>query len=49
LDPQLASEIEQAFEQDTERCVEIHLEDWRRRSIGQRAFERVSGLLGEQY
>ena len=49
LDPQLAYDLEQAFQRDMERAVEIDKEEWRRRGLAQRALERVSGLLSEQY
>lgn len=49
LDKKLAGQIEKAFLADLEKSREIKLKEWRRRSIGARALERVSGLFAEQY
>lgn len=48
-DPQLASSIETALAADFERCEEIRLDRWRRRSRFQRMLERLALVLIEQY
>jgi cardiolipin synthase len=49
LDEPFARDLESAFEADLKRAHEIDADAWRKRSIGARALERVSGFFGEQY
>jgi cardiolipin synthase len=48
-DEAFARELETTFERDLERAVEIDADEWRRRGLGKRAIERVSGVFSEQY
>jgi len=48
-DPELARTLEQALEADFARSREIVLDEWRRRPLWQRAFERLAKVLAEQY
>jgi cardiolipin synthase len=47
-DRDFARAIEQGLEDDYRRSREIRLEEWRKRSLSQRAFERVAKALIEQ-
>jgi len=44
-----ASSVEEGLLADYGRCREIRLEEWRKRSILRRGFERVAKALIEQY
>ncbi len=48
-DPDFARAIEEGVMADLARSREIHLEEWRKRSIFQRGFERCAKALIEQY
>jgi cardiolipin synthase len=48
-DPDFARAIEEGVVADLARSREIHLEEWRKRSIFQRGFERCAKALIEQY
>jgi cardiolipin synthase len=48
-DPDFARAIEEGVVADLTRSREIHLEEWRKRSIFQRGFERCAKALIEQY
>jgi len=48
-DPRLARAIEDGVTADYARSKEIKLEEWRKRSIVQRGFERLAKALIEQY
>jgi cardiolipin synthase len=48
-DPRLARAIEDGVTADYARSKEIKLEEWRKRSIMQRGFERLAKALIEQY
>jgi cardiolipin synthase len=48
LDKATAAELKRAFQQDLRHCRELELEQWRRRPIYDRAFERFAYLLHEQ-
>jgi cardiolipin synthase A/B len=48
-DPDFARAIEEGMTEDLKRSREIHLEEWRKRSIFQRGFERCAKALIEQY
>jgi cardiolipin synthase A/B len=48
LDARVAAELKAAFQQDLLRCRELELEQWRRRPVYDRAYERFAYLLHEQ-
>jgi cardiolipin synthase len=48
FDPQLITELEEAFEQDLLVCSRVSIETWRRRGLFTRANEVVASLLQEQ-
>ena len=48
LDAGIAAELKRAFNQDLRHCHELKLEEWRRRPVFDRAFERVAYLVHEQ-
>lgn len=48
LDAGIAAELKAAFNQDLRHCHELKLEEWRRRPVFDRAFERVAYLVHEQ-
>ncbi|MFL5401475.1 MAG: phospholipase D-like domain-containing protein [Gemmatimonadales bacterium] len=48
-DPDFAAAIEQGLTEDFTRSREIRLEEWRRRSLRRRIFERAAKALIEQY
>lgn len=48
LDAGLAAELKAAFNQDLRHCQEVKLEQWRRRPVLDRAYERFAYLLHEQ-
>lgn len=48
LDAGVAAELKAAFNEDLRRCHELRLEEWRRRPLFDRAFERVAYLVHEQ-
>lgn len=48
LDARLASELEAAFVADLARAVQIHLPQWRQRSIFKRLLERAVRVLDQQ-
>ena len=48
LDARVAAELKAAFQQDLRHCRELKLEQWRRRPVYDRAYERFAYLLHEQ-
>ena len=48
LDTGIAAELKAAFNEDLRRCHELKLEQWRRRPVFDRAYERFAYLLHEQ-
>lgn len=48
LDARAAAELKAAFQHDLRHCRELELEDWRRRPLYARAYERFAYLLHEQ-
>jgi cardiolipin synthase A/B len=48
LDARIAAELKAAFKQDLRHCRELKIEEWRRRPVFDRAFERFAYLLHEQ-
>lgn len=48
LDAGIAAQLKAAFNKDLRRCRELKLEEWRRRPLFDRAFERVAYLVHEQ-
>ena len=48
LDAGIAAELKAAFNEDLRRCHELKLEQWRRRPVFDRAYERFAYLLHEQ-
>jgi cardiolipin synthase A/B len=48
LDAGVAAELKAAFKQDLRRCRELKLEEWQRRPVFDRAYERFAYLLHEQ-
>jgi cardiolipin synthase A/B len=48
LDAGVAAELKAAFARDLRHCRELKLEQWRRRPVYDRAFERFAYLLHEQ-
>jgi cardiolipin synthase len=48
LDAGIAAELKQAFSRDLTRCRELELEQWRRRPVYDRVYERFAYLLHEQ-
>jgi len=48
-DPDFAQAVERGLKEDYSRSREIRLEEWRRRSLGKRAFEWAAKGLIEQY
>lgn len=48
LDTGIAAELKAAFNEDLRHCHELKLEQWRRRPVFDRAFERVAYLVHEQ-
>ena len=48
LDAGVAAELKAAFKQDLRHCRELKLEQWRRRPVFDRAYERFAYLLHEQ-
>jgi cardiolipin synthase len=48
LDAGIAAELKAAFNQDLRHCQELKLEQWRRRPVFDRAYERFAYLLHEQ-
>jgi cardiolipin synthase A/B len=48
LDASIAAELKAAFKQDLRHCRELKLEQWQRRPVFDRAFERFAYLLHEQ-
>ena len=49
LDARLAGQLEEAFQEDLKRAVEIHPATWRQRGIVKRVIERLSVFFAEQY
>jgi cardiolipin synthase len=49
LDPDLAGQVERTFLADLTRSTEIRLDQWRRRGVTARAFERLGVLFAEQF
>ncbi|HKO88250.1 MAG TPA: phospholipase D-like domain-containing protein [Burkholderiales bacterium] len=47
LDGELAKQLEQIFERDAADCVEVKLEEWRKRGVWQRTKEQVFYLINE--
>jgi cardiolipin synthase len=47
LDAGLARQLEEVFEQDARLCVELHAEQWRRRSLSHRLRDRALHLFNE--
>ena len=48
LDAKVAAELKAAFARDLRHCRELELEQWRRRPVLDRAFERCAYLVHEQ-
>ena len=48
LDARVAAELKAAFKRDLRHCRELKLEQWRRRPMFDRAYERFAYLLHEQ-
>jgi cardiolipin synthase len=48
LDAGIAAELKRAFSRDLTRCRELKLEQWRRRPVYDRVYERFAYLLHEQ-
>jgi cardiolipin synthase A/B len=48
LDARVAAELKQAFQEDLRHCTELKLEEWRRRPVYLRAFDRFAYLLHHQ-
>jgi cardiolipin synthase len=48
LDAETAMELKRAFVQDLKQCRELELQQWRRRPVFDRAYERFAYLLHEQ-
>jgi cardiolipin synthase len=48
LDAAVAAELKAAFKRDLRQCRELTLEQWRRRPVFDRAYERFAYLLHEQ-
>jgi cardiolipin synthase len=48
-DQDFARSVEKGVEADLERSSEIHLEEWRKRPLHRRFFERAAKALIEQY
>ena len=48
LDANIAAELKAAFKKDLRHCRELTLEEWRRRPLFDRAYERFAYLLHEQ-
>jgi len=48
-DAGFARQLEECFERDLARAVEIDAKQWRRRGIGARIIERIAVLFAEQY
>jgi cardiolipin synthase len=48
LDAGIAAELKAAFKQDLKRCRELTLDEWERRPLFDRAYERFAYLLHEQ-
>lgn len=48
LDASIAAELKAAFNRDLRHCHELHLEEWRRRPVLARAYERFAYLLHDQ-
>jgi cardiolipin synthase len=47
-DAKIAAELKAAFNRDLRHCQELRLEEWRRRPVLDRAYERFAYLLHEQ-
>jgi cardiolipin synthase len=48
LDARIAAELKAAFKRDLRQCRELTLEEWQRRPLWDRAYERFAYLLHEQ-
>lgn len=48
LDPEIAGQLQAAFEQDLKACRRLRLENWRRRPAWDRAFDSFAYLLHDQ-
>jgi cardiolipin synthase len=48
LDARVAQELKAAFKADLRRCRELKLEEWEKRPVTARAYERFAYLLHEQ-
>jgi len=48
LDAGVAAQLKAAFKQDLRHCRQLELEEWRRRPLWDRAYERFAYLLHEQ-
>lgn len=48
IDPATAGHLREAFARDLQRCHEVGLEGWKRRSAWHRVIDRMSYLLNEQ-
>jgi cardiolipin synthase len=48
LDKGIATELKTAFQRDLRHCRELTPEEWRRRPMFDRAYERFAYLLHEQ-
>jgi cardiolipin synthase len=48
LDAGIAAELKHAFEDDLRSCRELKIEQWRRRPLYDRAFDRFAYLLHDQ-
>jgi cardiolipin synthase len=48
LDERIASELKQAFQDDLRHCKQLKLEEWRRRPVYLRVFDRFAYMLHDQ-
>ena len=48
LDARIAMELKHAFNEDLRHCTELKLEEWRRRPVYLRVFDRLAYLLHDQ-
>lgn len=48
IDPEVATQLRDAFSEDLKSCTEVTLADWRKRSAWHRLVDRVSYLVNEQ-
>jgi cardiolipin synthase len=48
LDARVAAELKQAFQEDLRHCTQLKLEEWRRRPVYLRVFDRFAYMLHDQ-